>query len=133
MTALFASPPGTLWPTPEQALILAASVGPEATAADAFRAWSRGVDLNADFGREIFRLLPLVYDRMRRLGLDDPLMGRLKGVYRFAWYRTHALLHRTTPVVAALQDAGFDTLMLKGVPLLFTYYQNHALRPMSDI
>jgi len=133
MTALFASPPGTLWPTPEQALILAASVGPEPAAADAFRAWSRGVDLNADFSREIFRLLPLVYDRMRRLGVDDPLMGRLKGVYRFAWYRTHAMLNRVAPVVAALRADGIDMLMLKGVPLLFTYYRNHAVRPMADI
>jgi hypothetical protein len=133
MTGWFTPPAGMLWPTQEQALILAAAVGPVAGATEAFTAWRSNADLEAPFGREIFRLLPLVYDRMHRLGLDDPLMGRLKGVYRFSWYRTHALLHRTAPVVAALQAAGVDTLMLKGVPLLFTYYRNHALRPMSDI
>jgi hypothetical protein len=133
MKAWFTPPAGLLWPTPEQALILAAAVGPIAGATEAFAAWRRNTDLEAPFGREIFRLLPLVYHRMRGLGLDDPLMGRLKGVYRFEWYRTHALLHCTSPVVAALQAAGVDTLMLKGVPLLFSYYRNHALRPMADI
>ena len=37
------------------------------------------------------------------------------------------------PVVAALRAAGVDTLMLKGVPLLFTYYRNHALRPLRRL
>jgi hypothetical protein len=133
MAGWLAAPTGTLWPTEAQALILAAAVGPEGSAIDAFRAWRRRVDIAAPFAHETVRLLPLLYDRMRRLGLDDPLMGRLKGVYRLAWYRTHGLLHRTAPVVAALHAGGIDTLMLKGVPLVLTYYRNPALRPMADI
>lgn len=133
MTGRFEARAGRLWPTAEQMLILRIAIGGDEEARDAFRQWSASVDLRADFSYEIFRLLPLVYDRLHRLGVTDPLMGRLKGAYRLAWYRTQTLLHRATPVVEALNSAGVETLMLKGLPLLLTYYGNRAVRPMADL
>jgi hypothetical protein len=91
------------------------------------------MNLDANFGHETMRLLPLVYENMQRQGLHDPIMGRLKGVYRRAWYETHRLFHLVQPAVAALVAGGVDVLLLKGTPLALGYYGNHALRPMADV
>jgi hypothetical protein len=70
---------------------------------------------------------------MHRRGVHHPLMGRLKGVYRRAWYESHQLFHRVQPVVARLAANGIEVLLMKGAPLVLSYYRNHALRPMADV
>lgn len=122
-----------LWPSDEQRLLLEAALLEGDRAVAAFRAWRNTVRLEAEFSRGSFRLLPLVYHSMLRLGVDDPLMGRLKGVYRRSWYETHQLFHRAQPVVARLAAAGIDVMLSKGSPLALSYYRNLALRPMSDL
>ena len=124
---------GHLWPTPEQRLLLRAALLEGEAAIDAYREWRQRVDVDADFNWQSQRLMPLVYHNLSRQEGGDPLMPRLKGVYRRAWYETHQLFQRTAPAVAALAAAGIDVLLLKGAPLVLTYYGNHALRPMSDI
>ncbi len=124
---------GHLWPSAEQRLLLDAALRDGAPAFAAYRTWRARVDLDAEFGYHTLRLLPLVYDNLQRQGLRDPLMGRLKGVYRRAWYETHRLLHQVRPVVAALVEDGVPLLLLKGAPLVLDYYGNHALRPMADV
>lgn len=122
-----------LWPSDEQRLLLEAALLEGDRAVAAFRAWRNTVRLEAEFSRGSFRLLPLVYHSMLRLGVDDPLMGRLKGVYRRSWYETHQLFHRAQPVVTRLAAAGIDVMLIKGAPLALSYYRNLALRPMSDL
>ncbi|HEY3812805.1 MAG TPA: nucleotidyltransferase family protein [Caulobacteraceae bacterium] len=122
-----------LWPTPEQAMLLAAALGPDDEVAARFKAWRTSTDLDARFDWGTFRLLPLVYDRMRALDVEDPLMARMKGVYRLAWVETQALFADVAPVIAALEAAGIDTLMLKGAPLALGVYRTPAARPMRDI
>lgn len=122
-----------LWPSDEQRLLLEAALFEGDRAVAAFRSWRNTVRLEAEFSRGSFRLLPLVYHSMLRLGVDDPLMGRLKGVYKRSWYDTHQLVHRAQPVVARLVAAGIDVMLTKGAPLALSYYRNLALRPMSDV
>ncbi|HWE46912.1 MAG TPA: nucleotidyltransferase family protein [Caulobacteraceae bacterium] len=122
-----------LWPTPEQALLLDAALGPDTEVADRFRAWRVAADLDARFDWGTFRLLPLVYDRLRALGVEDSLMLRMKGVYRMAWVETQALFAEVAPVIAALETAGVETMMLKGVPLALSVYRTPAARPMRDV
>jgi|HubBroStandDraft_1064217.scaffolds.fasta_scaffold08427_3 hypothetical protein len=123
----------SLWPTPAQEMLLRAAVGPEAKAAEAFIAWKRMIDLDVEIDLGTYGLLPLLYDRLSRLGVSDPLMGRLKGIYRRSWYETHALMHATAPVVAALEARGIATLLLKGVPLALSWYPAIGLRRMADL
>jgi hypothetical protein len=125
----------TLWPTERQALVLRAALGDDSEAPAAFATLIAGVDLDRHdaFDPATFRLLPLLYERMHALGVGHPVMARLKGIYRRAWCANHKLFHTTVPVVAALESAGIETMLLKGVPLLVTWYRNHAVRPMSDI
>lgn len=125
--------PGNLWPTPEQRLLLHAATGDPDRAVEAFRVWRKGIDLKDDFGWAALRLLPLVFHNLRELGLDEPMMGRLKGVYRRAWVENHQLFNRVSPALEALVAEGLDILLLKGAPLVTGYYGNPALRPMSDL
>ena len=122
-----------LWPSAEQHLLLVAALSDGPPSIAAFRSWRACVDLEDDFSYQTVRLLPLVYVNMRRQNVRDPLMGRIKGVYRRAWYDTHRLFHGVQPFVAALSAGGVEMLLLKGAPLALAYYGNHALRPMADV
>jgi len=119
--------------TPPQELLLRAAVmdGPAAVAA--WQAWSRTVNIETDLDHGSFRLLSLVYVNLQRLRVDDPLMGRLKGIYRQAWSRNQTLFHDLAPVVERLRAAGIRTLLLKGAPLSLLHYRNNGARPMSDL
>lgn len=129
----YSAHPTQLWPSPEQSLLLRAALLDGEAAILAFQTWRRGIDLDAEFERPVMRLLPLVYANLLRLGVDDPLMGRLKGVYRLAWCENQRLFHALRPLLAHLRAGGVELLLLKGVPLVLGYYASYALRPMADI
>jgi hypothetical protein len=122
-----------VWPSSEQRLLLEAGLLEGQRAITAFHAWRSRVRLEDDFSAATVRLLPLVYHNLHELGVTDPLMQRLKGVYRHSWYGTHRLLHAVAPVVARFASAGIPVLLTKGVPLALSYYRNPALRPMADV
>ncbi|HSA55610.1 MAG TPA: nucleotidyltransferase family protein [Gemmatimonadaceae bacterium] len=122
-----------LWPSPEQCLLLEAALLDRDRALAAFRRWREHVSLDDKFSRGSFRLLPLVYHRLQQLGVDDPVMGKLKGVYRRAWYETHRLFQQVQPVVARLAGAGIDVMLTKGAPLALGEYGAPAVRPMADV
>jgi Uncharacterised nucleotidyltransferase len=70
---------------------------------------------------------------MHRLDVRDPLMGRLKGVYRMSWYGNQVLFDNVRSIVSALEERGITTLLLEGVSLVLSYYRNPAVRPMAAI
>lgn len=122
-----------LWPTAEQRLLLDAALRHGDDALTAFATWRARVDLMEEFRRDVVRLLPAVYHNMQRHGSDDPILPRLKGVYRRAWYDTTRLFHRVAPVIGALRAADIDIVLLKGAPLALAYYDTVAERPMGDV
>ena len=124
---------GLPWSAQPQSLLVTAAIGRDEEVEPAFRAWRALVDIEGPLDGGTYRLLPLVYERMRSLSIADPLLGRLKGVYRRAWVETHTLFHATAPAVARLELAGVHTLLLKGAPLAITYYRSHGARPMHDL
>lgn len=123
---------GHLWPSLEQRHLLQAALLDGQAALEAYRAWRDGIDLEGELGYSTLRLLPLVYYNLLRLGLDDPLMGRLKGVYRRSWCENQRLFFELQPVLRHLRQGGIDLLLLEGAPLVLSYYRNHALRPMAN-
>lgn len=124
---------GRLWPSAEHSSLLQAALLDGEAAITAFQAWQSSIDLDAEFAYSTMRLLPLAYANLARLGLDDPLMERLKGVYRLEWCKNQQLFHGLKPLLAHLRASGIDLLLLKGVPLALGYYGSLALRPMADI
>lgn len=122
------------WPTESQEILLRAALLPAPEGVAAWQAWKEQNDLvgsHHDIGS--FRLLPLVYKNLVAAGVDDPLLPRLKGIYRFSWCANQRLFHDAAGAVQQLQDAGIRTLVLKGAALSALHYQNRGLRPMSDV
>lgn len=77
-------------------------------------------------------MMPQLYRNLLRHGVRDPLMDRLKGVYRYYLYKNQILLNRLSQLLKAFEEAGIPTLTLKGVALIHSYYHESALRPMED-
>jgi Uncharacterised nucleotidyltransferase len=118
-------------PTPEQILLLRACLlsGPDAAAA--WSAWRKRVSFD-DIDAASYRLMPLLYQNLRREKIDDGLLGRLKGIYRHTWARNQLLFHAAGEVLRAMQDADISVLVLKGATLAGAHYDGAGLRPMND-
>ncbi len=120
------------WPTTKQELLLQAALYEDSRALQAWRAWEADVDWDGHIEDASYRLLPLAYDNLLRAGHDQPIMQKLKGIYRHAWYRNQTGLARLGGLLRALREAGVATMVLKGAALIVTHYKSYGLRPMSD-
>ena len=123
-----------LWPTPAQELLLRAAVVPDAGALTAWDAWKRDHDLiESQLDHGSFRLMALVYRNLLAHGAEEPLMPRLKGIYRYWWCSNQRLFYRAASVIRGLGQAGIPTLVLKGAAVSVAYYQDSGVRPMGDV
>jgi len=119
------------WPTRDQELMLRAALLPREPALESWNEWKRSVNIDViDYGSH--RMVPLLYRNLQRHGVKDPLMERLKGVYRYYLYKNEILMHRVGTLLAAFEAAGITTLVLKGAALIQLYYRESGLRPMLD-
>ncbi|WP_018232760.1 nucleotidyltransferase family protein [Thioalkalivibrio thiocyanodenitrificans] len=99
---------------------------------EAWAAWRQRHDIEKiDYGS--FKLLPMLYARLRELEPADPLLSRLKGVYRMTLYHNHLLRHRAGGILGYLQHHGIHPLLLKGIPLLALHYRDWGVRRTHDI
>jgi hypothetical protein len=119
------------WPTRDQELLLRAALLQREPALESWNEWRRNVNIDViDYGSH--RMIPQLYRNLQRHGVKDPLMERLKGVYRYYLYKNEILMHRTGALLAALEEAGIKTMVLKGAALIQLYYRESGLRPMLD-
>jgi hypothetical protein len=123
---------GSAFPTREQELLLQAALLPEGAALQAWQNWKAQVNLEQELDLGSYRLLSLVYFNLQRPGVDDPWIGKLKGVYRRVWYQNQALFHIVADVLRLFHAAEIETMILKGAALTLLYYRDYGLRPMSD-
>jgi hypothetical protein len=119
--------------TPHQELLLKAALLSGEEALESWRKWQDEIDWEEHLDQGSFRLLPLLYTNLQKHGVDDPVMGKLKGVYRNAWSKNQTLFHKMARVIDSLQSAGVKTMLLKGASLSLLYYKNNGSRPMADI
>jgi hypothetical protein len=123
---------GGCWPTHLQELLLKAALfrGPEA--AGFFAEWEQAVGFDRlDEGS--YRMLPLLGNNLLAQGVEHPMIGRLKGVHRRAWYENQMLFRSLEPVLQRLSAAGIECMLLKGAALVLQYYHDAGLRPMRDL
>jgi len=120
------------WPTRRQELLLKASLLNGKEALSAWEEWRSDVDIE-QLDVASHRLLPLLYRNLSTHGIEDPVMGKLKGIYLQTWYNNHLMIHRASALLTDFSDAGIKTIVLKGVVLNLLYYKNFGLRPMGDI
>ena len=119
------------WPTQAQELMLRAALLRGEPALEAWNEWRQTVNLDAiDYGSH--RMVPQLYRNLQRHGVKDPVMERLKGVYRYYLYKNEILMHRLGALLTAFKEAGIETMVLKGAALIPLYYRESGLRPMLD-
>lgn len=78
------------------------------------------------------RLMPQLYDRLRREGIEDPLLPKLKGLKKHTWSKNQLLFRGACDAIRALQQAGIDVMVIKGMAMIVGYYHDYSLRPMND-
>jgi hypothetical protein len=114
----------------EEALLRAAlSAPPEAAAI--WRRVSMAIDVET-LNPAWLDVLPLLYRKLAAAGAEDPWLGRLKGVYRRAWYANQLLLRRAGAVLEALHAGRVEGMVLGGAAVALMHYRDAGARPMSD-
>src|SRR6476620_328814 len=99
------------WPTCAQELMLRAALLQREPALESCNEWRRNVNIDViDYGSH--RMIPQLYRNLQRHGVKDPVMDRLKSVYRYYLYKNEILLHRIGPLLAAFEEAKIETMVL---------------------
>jgi hypothetical protein len=120
------------WPSAQHQLLLKTILADEAHLQTAWAEWKQSIDIQ-DLDYAAQRLLPLLYNRLRRSQITDPQIDLIKGVCRFTSAKNIVLFAPIERLLATLQERGIDTLLLKGAALTCAYYRDLSLRPMIDI
>lgn len=118
-------------PTPPQELLLTSALFPEKEAIKAWHQWTEKADID-NLDPSSSRLLPLVYKNLQNSPVDEALRTRLKSVYRKTWYRNNIYFSQLDGLVSSFQNNGIQTMLLKGMALTISYYEDFGLRPMED-
>src|SRR4029079_504358 len=101
-------------PNEAETRLLQASLLEGDAALAAYSLWRKALDIDAlDFGSQ--RVLPLLCKNLQALGVDDPLMGRFRGVARYAWFLNQILTAALAPVLNAFKHANVPVVLLKGM------------------
>jgi hypothetical protein len=96
----------------------------------AWDAWRADVDIEAVDG-EVHAVLPQAYRNLTGQGFEDPLLTRMAGVYRHAWYANQRVLAAGARAIEALRSVGIDPLVSGGTALALTCYADVGARPLE--
>lgn len=119
-------------PTSYQEVLLDAILLSGDQAVEAWQTWQRHGDID-HLDPASLQIMPLLYWSLARQGVDDPLMGKLKGIYRMAWSRNQWLTSRVLPALQALHEQGIPMMLLKGAALNVLYGEEHGIRLIGDV
>ncbi|TFG66705.1 MAG: hypothetical protein E4H27_09725, partial [Anaerolineales bacterium] len=124
--------PATCWPNATHELLLKAVLLTDESAQTAWQQWQTQVDFFQDsLSGGSYRLLPLVYRNFLAIGIDDPLMSRLKGIVRNTWTRNQILVKNVVPTLQALNNNHIQTLLLGDAALTLASYADYGAVPMN--
>ena len=119
-------------PSSADLTLLRAALGEGDIARDAYARWRERIDWER-LPIVWQRLLPLLHHNMFRLGVQDPLLERFRGVRRFFWARNLRLMNVAKRTHEALAAAEVPALALKGTSLVASRYVDRSIRPMEDV
>jgi hypothetical protein len=119
-------------PDAMQHLLLSALLAPHETAIGAAASWLDRIDFDAITEGDI-RLMPMFSHRLTELGIDHPLSGRIRGLYRRAWCIDRTMRHDLVGVLIGIASVSRTPVVLKGPALGVFAYANPAFRPFADL
>ena len=124
--------PGTFWPSALQEQLLTVALGDPAAAVATWETLAPRFALD-DLERGSFELLPLIYRNLTRGGGEDPVLPRLKGIYRKTWVANNLLVERTKETGEALRTGRIPALFVEGAVIAERFYPELGLRPTSSV
>jgi hypothetical protein len=98
----------------------------------AFAQWRQAVPFD-EIDIHTQRLVPCIYRNVRSLGGDDPILDRMKGVYRHTWVSNRLRLAACEKLLGIFDGAGIPSVLLKGAAVLVRWTSDNGLRPMDDV
>lgn len=114
-----------------QRLLLKAVTGSGQPAVDAFRRWRALVPFDA-IEHSALRVVPLLLALVKREGLDDPDLLRMKGIERHIWASNTLRFKQLFQALTAIRRTGAPFVLLKGAALLARMPEMAALRTNGD-
>jgi hypothetical protein len=118
--------------THDQELLLRAILCEGQDSVASWYAWRRQIAL-IDVDSHSQRLLPLVFVKLRSMGIDDPELTKYKGIGRYIWVKNQLYLREAQSVLRSIAQAGIPAMPVKGIALTPLYYADLRLRPMEDL
>lgn len=119
---------GSFWPSRTQELLLRTALGGPVAGPAAWQELRPGFDLT-ELEIGTFGVLPLAYRTVSCAFPEDPLLPRLKGIYRNSWVRNNLLVEQLGKVVDGFAAAGVQTIVVGSLAAAVRYYAELALRP----
>ena len=120
------------FPSSRQRSLLQAALLQQQPALEAWQQWRSQVDIET-LDPESHHLLSLLYPNLVRYHVDDPHLGRLKGVYRRTWYANQLLVQSFKSILQALQTIQANPLVLGEFALVSTCYPDYGHRPVYQL
>ncbi len=119
-------------PSPDQELLLKSALSDHGEALCSWDKWKKSNDIN-NLDRGSYRLLPMVFHNLKdHIPPGSELYGKLKGTYRKSWFSNNMIMEAAVSLFSDLKVAGIDPLLLKGIHLINSYYDEIACRPIGD-
>lgn len=119
-------------PTPSQELLLRSALSEPGDACRCWTAWRQANDIEK-LDRGSYRLLPMVYKNLGSLvPLKDEWHEKLQGTYKKSWFGNHMIQETAAALFRELKKTGVRPLLLKGLHLVNSYYDDLASRPLGD-
>src|SRR5262249_17204413 len=115
----------------EHLLPLRAALLARAPAEDALPEWRGSVDFEA-VATPVQRLLPLIHRNLGSEARGDPVLGRIRGIYRRTWVLNAIQMGEGERAIAALGEEEIPTMLLKGAAMIARWTGDSGVRMMSD-
>ncbi|MDA8961354.1 nucleotidyltransferase family protein [bacterium] len=119
-------------PNKAESLLLQACLSDGDKAIDAWRTWQETTPFD-DIDLGCRRLLPLLHDNLRRLGVDDPILTKYEGLKKLHWFQNRLLMFQLEAILKTFSENKIRPLLIKGCALNAQGLFAPGLRPMTDM
>ncbi len=124
-------PGAVVWPTEDEELLLRAAIMDGETATTAWNQWNASRNIE-DMDTRFMHLLPQIYANL--CAIDNLAeKGRLKGTYRYTWYKNQNRFEQLKQLLIALRNEGMTPIMLDDVGLTAGYYADLGTRLVRTV
>lgn len=119
------------FPNKEEELFLKLILSNDNNFEELYYKWEREVVFN-DINYAVLRLIPLLYLKLKSFNIKSDLIGKIRGMYKMAWYKNQLILDSVKSVIDLFNKENIPIILLKGVPLIENVYKDPGARYLGD-